>query len=125
MQPAEISGAQPPVDERRSGRRRVVEIAQHHLRRPDEDLPHHPLGDLDAPIVDDPQFDAGRGHARRGEQSRFVPQAPAMQGSIEEHRVAGQLRHPVALREIDPQEFVGPPQQRRRHRCSAVRDGSE
>ena len=88
----------------------LVPVAGHDLWAADEDLAV--LGDADR--------DLRAGPARRSQQVGPVVEGRPMTHFVEEDGVAGQLGHPVALGEADPEGVGAPPEQVRGHRGGAV-----
>ena len=112
VESADIAGVQPSVDDRLGRQVGPVPVAGHHLRAADENLP---IG-RDANLV------LARRQPGRAEQVRGLRRRLAMSVGVQVHGVAGQLGHPVPLRQTDLRLGQHTLQHRQRHRGCPVAD---
>ena len=124
-EPPDVSGVQPPTNQGRRGGVGFVPVLAHHLGALHQDLADLTGRHVTVVVVDHPHRHARTRDARSRKECRITGQAAPVRGDIEEHRVAGQFGHAVALREVDAQHVVTPLQERHRHRRRSVRDEPE
>ena len=124
VEPAEIAGVEPAVDDCLRGRGGILEVAGHHLPPAHRDLAHLAGSHLMTVLVDDAELDERRRAAGASEDRGIVEAAHVIAG-VEVRAVARQFGHAVALREAAPERVGALPEPRGGHGSRAVGDGAE
>ena len=124
VEPAEVAGVQPAVDDRRGRCGLVVEVARHHLVAAHGDLADRAGRECRTAVVDDAELDQRRRPARALQQGAVVEGALVV-GRVEVRTIARELGHAVALREPATERRHGALQERRGDRRGAVREQAQ
>ena len=118
--PPTISRPKPSVDDGVFGRHVIIEVAMHDLVPSHRDLARLADPERHAGRIADLNLDSVAWSSRGQENSRVTVEAAPVLSGIQEDRIAGELRHSIALREGDTKGAVCPAEELWRHGRGAV-----